>query len=47
LFTGVVDTGEKFITGVIVTGDHCSGVSITPVKNVSPVSTTLLFIGNP
>ncbi len=40
LFTGVVDTREKFITGVVVTGDHCSAVSLTPVIYLSPVVST-------
>ncbi len=47
LFTGVVDTGEKFIIGVVVTGDHFSAVSMTPVINLSPVSTTLPIKENP
>jgi hypothetical protein len=37
LFTGVIDTGEKFITSVIVTGDHCSPVSLIIEINLSPV----------
>jgi hypothetical protein len=40
LFTSVVDTREKFIIGVVVTGDHFSAVSMTPLKNLSAVSTT-------
>jgi hypothetical protein len=40
LFTGVVDTGEKCIIGVVVTGDPFSAVSTTPVINLSSVSTT-------
>jgi hypothetical protein len=43
LFTGVVDTGDKFIAGVIVTGDNCSAVSTTLMINLSPVSTTPLI----
>jgi hypothetical protein len=35
LFIGVVDTGKKFIVGVVVTGDHFSVVSMTPVINLS------------
>jgi hypothetical protein len=31
LFTGVVDTSEKFIIGGVVTGDHFSAVLMTPV----------------
>jgi hypothetical protein len=42
LFTGVVDTGEKFIIGIVVTGDNFSAMSMTPVKNLLPVSTTLV-----
>jgi hypothetical protein len=38
LFTSVVDTREKFISGVIVTGDNFSAMSTTPVINLSPVS---------
>jgi hypothetical protein len=40
MFTSVVDTGEKIVIGVVVTGDHFSAVSTTPVINLSPVSTT-------
>ncbi len=43
LFTGVVDTGDKFIAGVIVTGDNCTAVSMTLMINLSPVSTTPLI----
>jgi hypothetical protein len=32
LFTGVTDTGDKFITSAVVTGDNCSLVSMTPVN---------------
>jgi hypothetical protein len=46
LVTGVVDTGEKFIIGVVVTGDHFSAVSTTPVTNLSPVSTISLIKEN-
>jgi hypothetical protein len=31
LFTGFLDTGDKFIAGVIVTGYNCSAVSTTPL----------------
>jgi hypothetical protein len=40
MFTGVIDTGRKFINGVVVTGDHFSSVLATLVINLSPVSTT-------
>jgi hypothetical protein len=45
LFTGVVDTGEKIIIGVI--GDHFSAVSTIPVINLSPVSTKPPIKKNP
>jgi hypothetical protein len=32
LFTDVIDTGNKFIIGVVVTGDPFSAVSTTPIK---------------
>jgi hypothetical protein len=47
LLTSVVDTGEKFIIGVIVTGDHFSAVSTTPVINLLLVSTTPPIKENP
>jgi hypothetical protein len=34
----VLVTGNKFIAGVIVTGDNCSPVSLSPAINLSPVS---------
>ncbi len=34
----VLVTGNKFITGVVVTGDNCSPVSLSPVNNLSPES---------
>jgi hypothetical protein len=40
LFTGVVDTSEKFITSVVVTDDNCSPVSLILAKNLSWVTTT-------
>jgi hypothetical protein len=43
LFTFVIDTGDKFIAGFVVTSDNCSAVSTTPVINLSPVSTTTLI----
>jgi len=43
LFTGVIDTGDKFIAGFVVTSDNCSAVSMTPVINLSPVSTITLI----
>jgi hypothetical protein len=46
LFTGVVDTSEKFIISVIVTGDHLSAVS-TMVINLSLVSMTPPINKNP
>jgi len=47
LFSGVVDTSDKFIANVVVTGDNCSAVSTTPVINLSPISTTPLMTENP
>jgi hypothetical protein len=38
LFTGVVDTGNKFIVSAVVTGDICSLVSLIPTKKLSSVS---------
>jgi hypothetical protein len=38
--TGVVDSGEKFITGIVVTGYHCTLVSLVPAINLSPVAFT-------
>jgi hypothetical protein len=53
----VLVTGNKFIAGVIVTGDNCSlvsspviklsPVSLSPAKNCSPVSTTPAITENP
>jgi hypothetical protein len=39
---GVVDTGNKFITGVIDTAEQFSLVTTTPVINLSGLSMTLL-----
>jgi hypothetical protein len=36
----VLVTGNKFITGVIVTSDNCSSVLLSPAINLSAVSTT-------
>jgi hypothetical protein len=42
----VLVTGNKFIAGVVVTGDNCSPVSLSPVINLSPVVTgDKLFTG--
>jgi hypothetical protein len=41
------DTGEKFIIRLVVTGDHFSAVSTTPVINLSSVSTTPPIKENP
>jgi hypothetical protein len=46
LFTGVVDTGEKFITGVIVTGDHCSPVSLILAKNSNFIASAVVTVDN-
>jgi hypothetical protein len=53
LFIGVVDTGKKFIVGIVVTvsffsavngtGEQLSPVSTTPPINFLPLSTTLLI----
>jgi hypothetical protein len=43
----VLVTGNKFIAGVVVTGDNCSPVSLTLVRNLSPVSTTPAITENP
>jgi hypothetical protein len=40
LFTGVVDTSEKFITGVVATGDHCSMVCTRDKFIISVVVTS-------
>ncbi len=34
----VLVTGNKFIAGVVVTGDNCSLVSLSPATKLSPVS---------
>ncbi len=34
----VLVTGNKFIAGVVVTGDYCSPVSLSPAINLLPVS---------
>jgi hypothetical protein len=47
MLTSVIDIGEKFIIGVIVTGNNFSAVSMTPVINLSPVSTTPPMKENP
>jgi hypothetical protein len=39
---GVVDIGNKFITGVIDTAEQFSPVTTTPVINLSGLSMTLL-----
>jgi hypothetical protein len=36
----VLVTGNIFIAGVVVTGDNCSPVSLTPLRNLLAVSTT-------
>ncbi len=36
----VLVTGNKFIAGVVVTGDNCSPLSLSPVINLSPVTMT-------
>ncbi len=43
----VLVTGNKFITGVIVTGDNCSPVSLSLAINLSLVSTTPVITENP
>jgi hypothetical protein len=43
----VLVTGNKFIAGVIVTGDNCSPVSLTAVKNLFPISMTPAITENP
>jgi hypothetical protein len=47
LLTVVVDTSEKFNICVVVTVNHCSVVSTTPVINLSPVSTIPPIKENP
>jgi hypothetical protein len=39
---GVVDTGDKFITGVVDNAEQLSAVTMTPTINLSPLSTTLV-----
>jgi hypothetical protein len=34
LFTGVVDTGNKFIASAVVTGDNCSLMLLIPAKKI-------------
>jgi len=44
----VLVTGNKFITGVVVTGDSCSPVLLSPAINLSPrvvVTGDKLFTG--
>jgi hypothetical protein len=43
----VLVTGNKFIAGVVVTGDNCSLMSLTPVRNLLLISTTLAITENP
>jgi hypothetical protein len=43
----VLVTGNKFNAGVVVTGDNCSPVSLTLVRNLWPVSTTVAITENP
>ncbi len=38
LFIGVVDIGDKFIAGVIITGEQLSPLTTAPAINFSPVS---------
>ncbi len=47
MFTGVIDTGEKFITGVTVTSNHSSLVSLILAINLLPVllSPTIIVHG--
>jgi hypothetical protein len=47
MFTGVIDIDEKLFICVVVTGDHFSAVSMTPVINLSLVSTTPPIKENP
>jgi hypothetical protein len=44
---GVVDTGGngKFAAGVVDTGGNLPPASLTPVANLTPVSTTLAKMG--
>ncbi len=44
LFAGINDTstGDKFIASINDTGEQWSPVTMTPVINLSPVSTTLV-----
>jgi hypothetical protein len=42
LIGDVVDTDNKFITGVVDIGEQLSPVTKTPVINLPPVSTTLV-----
>jgi hypothetical protein len=36
----VLVTGNKFISGVVVTSENCSRVSLSPAINLTPVTTT-------
>jgi uncharacterized membrane protein YciS (DUF1049 family) len=40
----VLVTGNKFIAGVIVTGDNCSPVLLSLAINLSPVSSSAIFV---
>jgi hypothetical protein len=43
----VLVTDNKFIAGVVVTGNNCLPVSLTPVRHLSPVSTIPAITINP
>jgi hypothetical protein len=45
LIADILVTGDKFIAGV--TGDNCSPVSLSLVRNLSPVSVTPAITENP
>jgi hypothetical protein len=40
LLSSVIDTRDKFITGVVVTGENCSAVSTTPDKFIAGINDT-------
>jgi hypothetical protein len=43
----VLVSGSKFIACVVVTGDNCSPLSLSPAINLSPVTSTPAITENP
>ncbi len=44
VIASVVDTGDKFLTGVNVAGEQLSTVTMTPAINLSPVTMTPVLL---